>query len=58
MHKFVYVFSEAERDTLLSLHYNLLKSDETRHIYVFENRNDLQFDLHDVNAIPSDILTF
>lgn len=58
MEHFLYVFSERERDAMLAMNYTLIKSDETKHIYVFENREELHFDLTDVNAIPSDTLTF
>ncbi len=58
MEHFLYVFSERERDTMLAMNYTLIRSDETKHIYVFENREELHFDLTDVNAIPSDTLTF
>lgn len=58
MEHFLYVFSERERDAMLAMNYTLIKSDKTKHIYVFENREELHFDLTDVNAIPSDTLTF
>lgn len=58
MNKFLYVFSEKERDKLLALHFNLLKSDKSKHTYVFENRDELYFDLNEIHAIPSDTLTF
>lgn len=58
MEHFLYVFSERERDVMLAMNYMLIKSDETKHIYVFENREDLHFDLNDVSAIHSDVLTF
>lgn len=58
MSNFLYVFSEKERDKLLALHFNLLKSDESKHMYVFENRSELHFNLGTVDAVPSDTLTF
>ena len=58
MHHFLYVFSEEERDTLLSHGYVLLKEDEQRKIYLFENKETQVFDAYDVNAVPSDIITF
>ena len=44
MEHFLYVFSERERDVLLAKNYTLIKSDETKHTYVFENRAELHFD--------------
>lgn len=58
MEHFLYVFSEQERNALLAMDYILIKSDEMKHIYVFENRAELHFDLNEINAIPSDTLTF
>lgn len=58
MNHFLYVFSEKERDTLLALNYRLLKSDNQKNIYVFENQENLRFDLNEVHAFESDILTF
>lgn len=58
MNKFLYVFSEKDRDALLASHYNLLKSDELKHIYIFENQDELRFDLQDVVVVQSNTLTF
>lgn len=58
MERFLYVFSKHERDVLLASKYSLIKSDEHKNIYVFENREDLHFDLNEIQAVPSNILTF
>ncbi len=58
MSKFLYVFSENERDELLKLGYSLIKSDIECGIFVFENQAKLSFDKKTVEAIPSDTLTF
>lgn len=58
MGKFVYVFTQQDRDALLLRNFVLLKSDEAKKIYVFENNNELHFDLTEIGAIQSDILTF
>lgn len=58
MNKFLYVFGETERDALLLLGYNLLKSNTDRNIYVFADRNDYRFDRNTIKAISSDTLTF
>lgn len=58
MRHFLYVFSDEERDALLSLNYKLLKSDAGNHVYVFENEDVVKFDQHSVKAVQSDVLTF
>lgn len=58
MEHFLYVFSKDERDALLALNYLLIKSDEEKNTYVFENRDELHFDLAEIHAIASDTLTF
>lgn len=58
MGKFLYVFTQQDRDKLLLRNYVLLKSDKAKEIYIFENNDELYFDEQDINAIPSDILTF
>lgn len=58
MDKFIYVFSEEDYNTLLKAGYKLLKSNQTKNIYVFENQQQLHFDLNTVNAVSSSVLTF
>lgn len=58
MEHFLYVFSKQERDALISIGYALLKSDETNDIYIFENQNELRFNVDDIQAVQSDTLTF
>lgn len=58
MGKFLYVFTQQDRDKLLLRDFVLLKSDETKKIYVFENSAEMHFDLTGINAVQSDILTF
>lgn len=58
MNKFLYVFSEKERDKLLELGYNLIKSDTECDIFVFENQDKLSFSQKTIKAAPSDTLTF
>ena len=57
MEHFLYVFSKEDRDTLLALDYSLIKSNEEKNIYVFENRSELHFDLNKVSVVPSNTLT-
>lgn len=58
MEHFIYVFNKQECDKLLALKYSLVKADESKNIYVFENRPDLQFDLNQIDAVFSSTLTF
>ena len=45
MKKFIYAFSESDRDILLSQGYTLLKADNTKKMYVFKNKEELQYSL-------------
>lgn len=56
--KFIYVFSEDSKDKLVAEKYHLLKADEHRKIYVFENKESLVFSRSDFLYILSDTLTF
>lgn len=58
MKNFIYVFSHHDRDVLVSKHYNLLKSDDTNEIYVFENDDNECFDLGGIEFVQSNVLTF
>lgn len=58
MEKFIYVFSEADRDLLLNRGYSVVKADEPQHMYIFANSDELHFDLSDVHLAYSDTLTF
>ena len=58
MDKFIYVFSREDYNTLLKAGYRLLKSNDAKNIYVFENQQQLHFDLNTVNAVSSSVLTF
>lgn len=58
MHGFIYVFSDEGRDILLSQQYELLKSDNIRHIYVFVNKDGQNFVYDGVPYALSDTLTF
>lgn len=55
---FIYVFSEEGRDILLSRKYELLKSDNARHIYVFVNKGEQNFACDGVPYALSNTLTF
>lgn len=58
MKKFIYAFSESDRDVLLLQGYTLLKADNTQKIYVFKNKEELCFSMNDGTFALSDILTF
>lgn len=58
MDRFIYVFSDEARDMLLNRQYELLKSDESSHIYAFVNKNDQNFACDGVPYALSDTLTF
>lgn len=58
MSRFIYVFSKNDRDTLSANGYNLLKSNDTDEIYVFENKAELKFEFSDMERVYSDVMTF
>jgi len=58
MPKFIYVFSKEGRDSLLALQYELLKSDEDKHIFVFLNNERQDFSCDNLAHALSDTLTF
>ena len=58
MNGFIYVFSDEGRDVLLFRRYELLKSDNAKHIYVFVNKGDQNFTCDGAPYALSDTLTF
>lgn len=58
MNAFIYVFGKEGRDILLSKHYELLKSDDAKQIYVFVNKREQNFACDDMTYALSDTLTF
>ena len=60
MGKFIYVFNADVRDKLLALDYKLLKSDEQKNMFVFENQNQSKqcFSFDDEELVFSDTMTF
>lgn len=58
MSRFLYVFTPQDRDKLLLQNYVLLKSDEAKNVYVFENSEELFFNCDEIDAVQTDILTF
>lgn len=55
---FIYVFSDEGRDILLARQYELLKSDELKHIHVFVSKGEQNFACDGVPYALSDTLTF
>lgn len=60
MGKFIYVFNVDVRDKLLALDYKLLKSNEQKNMFVFENQSHSKqcFSLDDEELVFSDTMTF
>jgi len=58
MKKFIYVFSEADRDRLLRAGYVLMKEDVQNATYVFCSDNRLSYALEDISCVFSDTLSF
>lgn len=56
--KFIYVFTEKERDTLLNAGFVMLKDDPANSMFVFVYDNRLCFALDDVSYIETGTLTF
>ena len=47
----------ADKNKLISLGFNLIKSDESKSMFVFENNRGLLFSLRETEYILSDTLT-
>ena len=58
MGSFLYVFSLDGRDKLLSMQYELLKSDDAKCIFVFLNKGRQNFSCDGIPWAISDTLTF
>lgn len=57
--RFIYVLDDDTKDILLKKNYSLIKSDEKKKVYVFENKIvDLTFDMVGITCVYSDVLTF
>ena len=55
---FIYVFSDEGRDILLARQYELLKSDDSKHIHVFVSKGEQNFACDGVPYALSNTLTF
>lgn len=56
--RFIYVFSEPDKQLLVGLGYRLLKEDNNNSMYIFENNNTLCFSKDEVKFVYSDVLSF
>lgn len=57
MDKFIYVFSEDDRDYLLKNGYDLIPCNTNTGMYVFVNRRDMMFCLDGIKAVTSNVLS-
>lgn len=61
---FVYVMSQEDKEKMLQMGFDLVKSDTNNNIWVFENSGAMTFDVEDkianagVSFVLSDMLTF
>lgn len=58
MENFIYVFDENARDQLLSRGGEMLGQNNEKHIFVFLNTGNLNFEDEDIRYVLSDTLTF
>lgn len=58
MNKFIYVFDNETKNNLLSQGFVLLRENKEKSLYVFENKNQLIFDLSNADFVYSNMLTF
>ena len=58
MNKFIYVFDKKTADSLIAQGFNIVKSDEEKKIYVFENAPDKTTGFSKKDFVFSNTLTF
>lgn len=58
MENFIYVFDENARDQLLSKGCEMLGQNNEKHIFVFLNTGNLNFEDENIRYVLSDTLTF
>lgn len=56
--RFIYVMCSEHKDKLVKLGYKLLKEDKRNGVFVFENREEFEFEKLDIPHVLSDTLTF
>lgn len=55
---FIYVMDTKSRDILQNLGFELLKENSAKTMWVFVNKQELNFDSLDIPCVVSDTLTF
>lgn len=58
MKKFIYVFSEKDRDELINAGYTLLKGDDNNSTYIFLNKECMNFSFGNMRNVQIDTLSF
>lgn len=58
MENFIYVFDEKTRDQLLSRGCEMMGQNNEKHIFVFLNTGNLNFEDEDIRYVLSNALTF
>lgn len=56
--RFIYVFSQEEKDRLLQYGFQLIKSDDEQNIFIFANNKHLDFSAEHIDVFYSNTLTF
>ena len=55
--KFIYIFDEKSKDKLLSKGYELFSSDEKKHVYMFLNKEGMEFSDAGITYVISNQMT-
>lgn len=58
MNNFIYVFDKDAADELLNMQFSALKLDDENGVYVFANKDQMNFSTFDFEYALSDTLTF
>ena len=58
MYKFIYVFDKKTADSLIAQGFNIIKSNDEKKIYVFENSQEKVMSFSKKDFVFSNILTF
>lgn len=58
MYKFIYIFDKKTADSLIAQGFNIVKSDEEKKIYVFENAPEKTMSFSKKEFVFSNTLTF
>ena len=58
MYKFIYVFDKETSDAMVEQGLTLIKSDDDKKVYVFENKPEMTFNFSKKDFVYSNTLTF